>query len=92
MLLQTQRSHDLKMRILGDTGHLSNEDSAMYVSELITSKTKAIYLAHLSEEANTPEIALETYIRMLKKFKVYRPNLLIQPAFQWDVIAGGEDE
>ena len=92
MLLQTQRSHDLKMRILGDTGHLSNEDSAMYVSEMITLKTKAIYLAHLSEEANTPEIALETYIRMLKKFKVYRLNLVIQPAFQWDVIAAGEDE
>jgi phosphoribosyl 1,2-cyclic phosphodiesterase len=92
MLLQTQRSHDLKMRILGDTGHLSNEDSAMYVSEMITLQTKAIYLAHLSEEANTPEVALETYVRMLKKFKVYRPDLIIQPSFQWDVIAGGDND
>jgi hypothetical protein len=28
------------MRILGDTGHLSNEDSAMYVSEMLGKKTK----------------------------------------------------
>jgi phosphoribosyl 1,2-cyclic phosphodiesterase len=92
MLLQTNRSHDLKMRILGDTGHLSNEDSAMYVSEMLGKNTKAIYLMHLSEEANTPEVAVDTYKRMLRKFHIHQPHLTIQAAYQWDVLSGGDDE
>lgn len=35
MLLKTNRPYDLIQRILGDEGHLSNEDSAMYASELL---------------------------------------------------------
>jgi phosphoribosyl 1,2-cyclic phosphodiesterase len=54
MLLQTDRTFTLIQRILGDTGHLSNEDSAMYLTELVGDKTKEIFLAHLSEEANAP--------------------------------------
>ncbi|MGA0097399.1 MAG: MBL fold metallo-hydrolase [Bacilli bacterium] len=90
MLLQTQRSQDLKVRILGDSGHLSNEDSAMFFSEMIGPNTKSVYLAHISEEANTPELALETYQKVLKKRRVLKPNLKIEVTQQYDVVIGGD--
>ena len=61
-LFETSRPAYLIMRILGDEGHLSNEDSAMYMSEIIGENTKEIVLMHLSEEANTPELALNTFL------------------------------
>ncbi len=59
MLMNTNRPHAIKMRILGDKGHLSNEDSADCISEIIGPNTKKVVLAHLSEEANTPEKAYQ---------------------------------
>ena len=50
----------LKQRILSNKGHLSNEQAGMYLSKLIGDKTKEIMLIHLSEDTNTPEIALNT--------------------------------
>ncbi len=50
----------LRKRIISDDGHLSNEQAADYLNDLIGSKTKVVVLAHLSEENNTPEVALET--------------------------------
>ena len=61
--------HNLKIRILGDTGHLSNRDSSKYLSKLIGPKTERIVLAHLSEENNTEELALTTLKRELKSMK-----------------------
>ena len=59
--MKTHRSLQLKQRILSTHGHLSNEDSAFASLEIIGDKTKEIVLAHLSEEANTPETALNAY-------------------------------
>lgn len=87
MLLQTERSQDLKVRILGDTGHLSNEDSAYYISKMIGPQTKAVYLAHLSEEANTETIALETYHRVLQKLKVKYQHVKIIATKQWEIVS-----
>jgi len=62
----------LKQRILSDVGHLSNEDAAYALSEIITAETKAVFLAHLSQENNLPEIAYLTVknILQLEGFKV----------------------
>lgn len=49
----------LKQRILSGGGHLSNSDCAALASMLCADGTKHIILAHLSEENNTPEAALE---------------------------------
>jgi phosphoribosyl 1,2-cyclic phosphodiesterase len=70
MLLKSNRPAVLKRRIKGDEGHLSNVDSAIYLSELVGPKTKEIYLAHLSEECNLPELALEAYRKTFKKKEV----------------------
>ena len=61
MEMRTNRSFQLKHRILSELGHLCNEDSAFASIEILGDKTKEIILAHLSEEANTPEVALEAY-------------------------------
>ncbi len=61
MLLESDRPWILKRRILDDQGHLSNEDSAFLLVNLVGDRTKTIVLAHLSQECNTPEKALATY-------------------------------
>ena len=60
MLMHGRYPKWLKARVSSDVGHLSNESSAFYLTKLIGEKTKEIILAHLSEENNTPELALET--------------------------------
>lgn len=52
--------YQTKQRILSDKGHLSNKDSAYYLSKLVGNKTKHIILAHLSEQNNDPNLAIET--------------------------------
>ena len=60
MLMHGRYPKWLKARVSSDVGHLSNESSAFYLTKLIRENTKEIILAHLSEENNTPELALET--------------------------------
>lgn len=55
----------LKQRILSDVGHLSNEDSALLMSEIIGDNTKKIMLAHLSRENNTSELAMNDVTKIL---------------------------
>ena len=47
----------LKARILGDHGHLSNQSCAETLVSLIAAGTGTILLGHLSGENNTPELA-----------------------------------
>lgn len=70
MLFNSGRPHFLIDRIYGPKGHLSNILSAHYMAELIGNNTEAIYLAHLSEECNTPELALDTYYEVFNKLGV----------------------
>ena len=66
LLLSSNRPWVLINRIMSDTGHLSNEDSAKVFSLLKGDNTSKIILFHLSNECNTKELALlkyETYFR-----------------------------
>ena len=60
MLMNGNYPYNVKQRILGDVGHLSNKDCSNYIIKFMGEKTKNIILIHLSEENNTPEKALET--------------------------------
>lgn len=60
MLLVGGYPYYLKQRILGDRGHLSNENSAKLLCRLFHDKLKCITLAHLSKENNFEELAYET--------------------------------
>lgn len=50
----------LKQRILSDKGHLSNEDSSLALAEMLGSRTKRIYLGHLSQKNNMKAVARST--------------------------------
>lgn len=66
MLMKGKYPYHLKKRILGDKGHLSNTDASYYLSQFIGDKTSAIVLAHLSDDNNTYELALNTLNKTLK--------------------------
>ena len=53
----------LKQRILGDRGHLSNENSGRLLCRILHDKLKTVLLGHLSKENNLPELAYES-VRM----------------------------
>lgn len=54
-----------KQRILSDLGHLSNEDGAAAMIRSLGSRTKKIYLGHLSKENNIKELAHLTMVEQL---------------------------
>ncbi|MGX7199323.1 MBL fold metallo-hydrolase [Enterococcus nangangensis] len=58
---------NLKQRILGDKGHLSNDDGALVMTDVLGARTKRIYLGHLSKENNVKEIAHLTMENVLKE-------------------------
>lgn len=58
MVHASSRPHLYKQRVLGRQGHLSNQSCAELLKELYQKQLKHIYLAHLSEECNNPEVAL----------------------------------
>ncbi len=60
MLMNGKYPPWLKKRVIGDKGHLSNRDSAFYLTKLVGQDTKKIILAHLSKENNTEQVALQT--------------------------------
>ena len=49
----------LKRRILGDFGHLSNENAGRLLCRILSDKLKHVFLGHLSAENNYPELAYE---------------------------------
>jgi phosphoribosyl 1,2-cyclic phosphodiesterase len=48
---------ELKQRILSRTGHLSNEDVALWLRDGFDGAAAHIVLAHLSQRANNPHLA-----------------------------------
>lgn len=92
MLMQTNRPIYLKQRIIGDSGHLCNEDCAGLVGDAMGEKTKEIVLAHISREGNTREKALETLTEHLRKRKLLHEQLRLFPAGQFEIYQGGKKD
>ncbi len=61
MLAAGPYRQELKLRIRGPSGHLSNEESARLVATRRGSPLQWLALAHLSEQNNSPEVALATH-------------------------------
>lgn len=55
----------LKIRIKGPGGHISNHEAAELLAGAAGSRLKWACLAHLSEENNSPEVALRTHREVL---------------------------
>lgn len=52
--------YQLKQRVMGDKGHLSNELSGRLLCEILHDHLKKVVLGHLSKENNFPQLAYET--------------------------------
>ncbi len=60
----------LKDRILSDTGHLSNDDCADAIAKNATERLRYVWLCHLSEENNHPELARKTIEAILRSYGI----------------------
>ncbi|AKG75209.1 metallohydrolase [Salinicoccus halodurans] len=59
-----------KQRILSDVGHVSNEDAAHAMRDVITDRTKRIYLSHLSLDNNIKELAKMSVEQVLNQYDI----------------------
>ena len=84
LLEESQRPKWLKDRIRGKSGHLSNLDCSRYLKKLVGERTKGIFLAHLSEECNTPSHALDQCEKGLRKAKKTFNDLKVVCLPQWE--------
>lgn len=57
MLQMGRYPWSVKRRILSDVGHVSNEDAAVAISEVVAEKETKIYLSHLSKDNNMKDLA-----------------------------------
>ena len=73
----------LKQRILGDRGHLSNEDCSKYIEKIIGENTKNIVLAHLSEENNNKELAYDKTYEKIKNKDIKLEVAMQDEALDW---------
>jgi phosphoribosyl 1,2-cyclic phosphodiesterase len=67
----------LKARIFSDLGHLSNTQAALIALEHASSRLRHIFLSHISENNNTPELALHTFNHFTEHRKDLNPELII---------------
>ena len=67
----------LKARISSDLGHLSNTQAGMIALEHASSRLKYVFLSHLSENNNTPELAFHTFNNFIKQRKDLKPALYV---------------
>ena len=80
----------IKQRIINDSGHLNNEDSARVLSEVIGERTREIVQAHISQEGNTRAQAYGVLEAELSRRGLLRSDLKLFPAEQFGIhlIAG----
>jgi len=67
MVHASSRPDIYKRRVLSKTGHLSNLEAAQLLALVAHPHLKQVYLAHLSEECNTEEKAIQTVQEFLQK-------------------------
>ncbi|MFJ8237493.1 MBL fold metallo-hydrolase [Ureibacillus sp. NPDC094379] len=66
MLQMGRYPWSIKRRILSDVGHVSNEDAAVAMSEVVFEKPTQIYLSHLSKDNNMKDLARMTVEQTLQ--------------------------
>ena len=70
MLQQGPYPQHLKSRILSKTGHLSNMDCGKAIAENMSEHLRHVWLCHLSEENNHPELARKTVETVLRSYGI----------------------
>ncbi|XOK61182.1 MBL fold metallo-hydrolase [Paenibacillus elgii] len=92
MLRMGRYPWNIKRRILSDVGHLSNEAAGIGLVDVMTAKTKRVYLAHLSRDHNLMDLARLTVNSMVEERLApddHRAKLMDtyhDRATEWDVL------
>lgn len=71
MLRMGRYPWNIKRRILSDVGHLSNVAAGEALCELLTDRTKRVYLAHLSLDHNMMDLAMLTVNSILENNGIF---------------------
>ncbi len=77
MLLNGPYPWHLKQRIRSRHGHLSNVESAELLDEIIHPGLEGVFLAHLSEVNNAPDVARRVTANLLAGQNVCAPKLIV---------------
>ncbi len=75
MLMGGPYTHELKMRICQGHGHLSNDECAAAIKRFWHPGLRNIFLCHLSENNNTPELAYESAARALSELGIKKGSV-----------------
>jgi phosphoribosyl 1,2-cyclic phosphodiesterase len=80
---------NVKRRILGDYGHLSNEAAGEAMLDVVSDRTLRVYLAHLSLNHNTPDLARLSVTQVLESSGYSKFKDKLQPTYHdrptpWD--------
>ena len=70
MLMMGSYPAYLKKRIRSGRGHMSNKEAARLIAEHATPRLQHVWLCHLSEENNHPELARKTVEAVLKGYGI----------------------
>lgn len=65
LLQNAARPWSLKQRIRGRQGHLSNQSAARLLRDIATPALQQVFLAHLSEDCNRHDLALDSALQAL---------------------------
>ena len=81
----------IKRRILGDKGHLSNEAAGEALCDVLTNKTKSVYMAHLSRDHNLMDLARLTLNNIVQERAPEAKQLRLMDTYfdrstKWDVL------
>ena len=60
MLKNGSYPYHLKQRVRSHTGHLCNDHTAKFLADNYNPNLTHVFLCHLSQENNTPELAFKT--------------------------------
>lgn len=61
----------IKDRILGDYGHISNEVCAKLLYCILNDNLKNVFIGHISEKNNTPDLVYITISSVLREFNIH---------------------
>jgi phosphoribosyl 1,2-cyclic phosphodiesterase len=89
LLAQCDYAENLKRRIMGDQGHLSNHAAGnALITRSVTGEPAVVWLAHLSRENNSPRLALKSAMSALRDGRPEKIRLAVAkrdvPSLHWD--------
>ena len=83
MLADGPYPYYLKKRVGGDAGHLSNNQAAEALPQLVTEDTETVVAMHISEKNNLPELAEQALLRGVNGRATVRLGSQTKPIVIW---------